>query len=158
MADEIVSGSEQELSELLQIRMDKLKKLQEEGRDPYQVTKFSRTAFSSDILEHFEEMESKDVTMAGRIMAKREMGKAIFADLVDDKGRIQLYVRLNDVGEESFADFKKGDIGDIIGISGFVFKTRMGEVSVHCKQLKLLAKSLRPLPEKFHGLTNQEQK
>ena len=110
------------------------------------------------LLDHFEEMENKDVSLAGRVMAKREMGKAIFADLRDDKGRIQLYVRLNDVGEESFADFKKGDIGDIIGVSGFVFKTRMGEISVHCKELKLLAKSLRPLPEKFHGLTSTELK
>ncbi len=96
--------------------------------------------------------------MAGRIMARREMGKAIFADLLDDKGRIQLYIRMNDVGEEAFTEFKKGDIGDIVGISGFVFKTRMGEISVHCKELKLLTKSLRPLPEKFHGLTNQELK
>jgi lysyl-tRNA synthetase class 2 len=158
MADELLTGSEQELSELLQIRLAKLKKLQEEGRDPFTETKFLRTAFSSDVMAHFEEMENKDVSMAGRVMAKREMGKAIFADLQDDKGRIQLYIRLNDVGEEAFSDFKKGDIGDIVGISGFVFKTRMGEISIHCKGLKLLAKSLRPLPEKFHGLTNTELK
>lgn len=157
MAEEILT-TEQDLSELLQIRLDKLRRLKEEGRDPFQVTRFARTAFSGDILENFELMENKDVSMAGRIMAKREMGKAIFADLVDDKGRIQLYIRLNDVGEEAFSDFKKGDIGDIVGISGFVFKTRMGEVSIHCRELSLLAKSLRPLPEKFHGLTNQEQK
>ncbi|SHH63815.1 lysyl-tRNA synthetase, class II [Sporobacter termitidis DSM 10068] len=158
MADEIEVGAEQELSELLQIRLSKLKKLQEEGRDPFCVTKFARTAFTADVLEHFEEMENKDVSMAGRVMAKREMGKAIFADLLDDKGRIQLYIRLNDVGEEAFSDFKKGDIGDIVGLSGFVFRTRMGEVSIHCKELKLLAKSLRPLPEKFHGLTSTELK
>jgi lysyl-tRNA synthetase, class II len=158
MADEIGAPAEQELSELLQIRMDKLKKLQEEGRDPFQITKFNRTAFTADVLAHFETMENTDVSMAGRLMAKREMGKAIFADLIDDKGRIQLYIRMNDVGEEPFADFKRSDIGDIIGISGFVFKTRMGETSIHCKQVKLLAKSLRPLPEKFHGLTNQELK
>jgi lysyl-tRNA synthetase class 2 len=164
MADEIEVGSEQELSEqkelseLLQIRLSKLKKLQEEGRDPFNVTKFERTAFSSDVLLNFEELENRDVVICGRVMARREMGKAIFADLQDDKGRIQLYIRMNDVGEEAFSDFKKGDIGDIIGISGFVFKTRMGEISVHCKALKLLSKSLRPLPEKFHGLTNTELK
>jgi len=158
MADEILTESEQELSELLQIRLSKLKKLQEEGRDPFAVTKFNRTAYSADILEHFEEMENKDVFMAGRVMARRTMGKAIFADLQDDKGRIQLYIRMNDVGEDAFSDFKKGDIGDIIGVSGFVFKTRMGEISVHCKSIELLAKSLRPLPEKFHGLTNTELK
>ena len=158
MADDIEIGAEQELSELLQIRLSKLKKLQEEGRDPFAVTKYERTAFSSDILGDFEALENKDVSLAGRIMAKREMGKAIFADLRDDKGRIQLYIRLNDVGEESFADFKKGDIGDIVGVTGFVFRTRMGEISVHCKSLMLLSKSLRPLPEKFHGLTSTELK
>ncbi|NLT13022.1 MAG: lysine--tRNA ligase [Clostridiales bacterium] len=159
MADDIIFSEEQQgLSELLQIRLDKLTKLQEEGRDPFQITKFSRTALSSEVKDRFDTLENTDVSMAGRIMAKREMGKAIFADLLDDKGRIQLYVRMNDVGEEAFSDFKKSDIGDIVGISGFVFKTRMGEISVHCKNLKLLAKSLRPLPEKFHGLTNQELK
>ena len=159
MADDIIFSEEQQgLSELLQIRLDKLTKLQEEGRDPFQITKFSRTALSSEVKDRFDTLENTDVSMAGRIMAKREMGKAIFADLLDDKGRIQLYVRMNDVGEEAFSDFKKSDIGDIVGISGFVFKTRMGEISVHCKKLKLLAKSLRPLPEKFHGLTNQELK
>ena len=158
MADDIETGSVQELSELLQIRLSKLRKLQDEGRDPFVETKFDRTSFSSDILEHFEDLENKDVALAGRVMAKREMGKAIFADLQDDRGRIQLYIRMNDVGEEAFTDFKKGDIGDIVGVSGFVFKTRMGEISVHCKALKLLAKSLRPLPEKFHGLTSTELK
>jgi lysyl-tRNA synthetase class 2 len=148
----------QELSELLQIRLDKLKKLQEEGRDPFQITKFTRTAYSNEVISNFEAMENKDVALAGRMMAKREMGKAIFADLMDDKGRIQLYIRLNDVGETAFSDIKKGDIGDIIGVSGFVFKTRMGEISVHCKEIRLLSKSLRPLPEKFHGLTNTELK
>ena len=159
MVDDIISSEEQqELSELLQIRLDKLIKLQEEGRDPFQITRFSRTVFTSDVKDHVDTMENTDVTLAGRIMAKREMGKAIFADLQDGKGRIQLYIRMNDVGEEAFSDFKKGDIGDIVGVSGFVFKTRMGEISVHRKELKLLAKSLRPLPEKYHGLTNQELK
>lgn len=158
MAEEIFTESNQELSELLQIRLSKLKKLQEEGRDPFTVAKFNRTAYSADILEHFEEMENMIVSMAGRVMAKRTMGKAIFADMQDDKGRIQLYIRMNDVGEDAFSEFKKGDIGDIIGVSGSVFKTRMGEISVHCKTIELLAKSLRPLPEKYHGLTNTELK
>lgn len=159
MVDDIISSEEQqELSELLQIRLDKLVKLQEEGRDPFKITKFSRTALSSEVKDRFDTMENTVVSMAGRIMAKREMGKAVFADLQDDKGRIQLYIRMNDVGEEAFSDFKKGDIGDIVGITGFVFKTRMGEISVHCQEIKLLAKSLRPLPEKYHGLTNQELK
>jgi lysyl-tRNA synthetase class 2 len=158
MAEDTIIGGEQELSELLAIRFDKLRKLQEVGRDPFQVTRFKRTAFSAEVQANFEAMENQDVAMAGRIMAKREMGKAVFADLMDDRGRIQLYIRMNDVGEEAFADFKKADIGDIYGIRGFVFKMRMGEISVHCKELQLLAKSLRPLPEKFHGLTNIEQK
>ena len=149
---------EQALSEILQIRRDKLLKLQEEGRDPFEVTKLTRTAYSADVHDNFNDMENKDVTMAGRVMAKREMGKAIFLDIADDKGKIQIYVRENDVGEQSFGDIKKGDIGDIIGISGFVFKTRMGEVSIHCNAITLLSKSLRPLPEKYHGLTNQELK
>jgi lysyl-tRNA synthetase class 2 len=158
MAEDRSVSAEQELSELLRIRLDKLKKLQEEGRDPFQITKFNRTAYSAEIIDNFEAMENQDVSLAGRVMAKREMGKAIFVDLMDDKGRIQLYIRLNDVGEEAFTDIKKGDIGDIIGVSGFVFRTRMGEISVHCKSIQLLAKSLRPLPEKYHGLTNTELK
>ena len=155
---EINITDEAELSEILQIRRDKLKKLQDEGRDPFEITKFSRNAYSSDVHDNFEAMENTDVAMAGRVMAKREMGKATFVDIVDDKGRIQLYIKLNDVGEQAFSDIKKGDIGDIIGITGFVFKTRMGEVSIHCKTVILLAKSLRPLPEKFHGLTDRELK
>jgi len=149
---------ETELSEILQIRRDKLKKLQDEGRDPFSLTKFSRTVYSSDVRDNFEALENTDVAMAGRVMAKREMGKATFVDITDDKGRMQLYIRLNDVGEQSFSDIKKGDIGDIIGITGFVFKTRMGEISVHCKNVILLSKSLRPLPEKYHGLTDRELK
>ena len=151
-----VVTDEQELSEILQIRRDKLKALQDEGRDPFAVTKYERTAYSADIKGSFDTMENQTVSVAGRIMAKRGMGKAIFADIADDKGRIQIYVRMNDVGEACFADFKKMDIGDIVGAQGYVFKTRMGEVSVHCSTVKLLAKSLRPLPEKFHGLTDLE--
>ena len=150
--------NEQELSEILQVRRDKLNKLQNENRDPFHITKFARTAFSSDVKDSFEKMENTEVSMAGRVMAKREMGKAIFLDILDDKGRIQLYLKLNDIGEQSFEDIKKGDIGDIIGATGKVFKTRMGEISIHCESVILLAKSLRPLPEKYHGLTNQELK
>ncbi len=147
---------EQELSEILQIRRDKLKKLQEEGRDPFTVTKFTRTAYSTEIRDNFEAMENQDVTLAGRIMSKRDMGKAFFADIRDDKGRMQLYIKIDDLGEERFGEFKKYDIGDIIGVQGFVFRTRRGEISVHVKDVQLLSKSLRPLPEKFHGLTDKE--
>jgi lysyl-tRNA synthetase class 2 len=147
---------EQDLSELLRIRREKLSALQSEGRDPFTITRFDRTAYSADIKADFEAFEEKDVAVAGRIMAKRGMGKAIFADITDDRGRIQIYVRLNDVGEDAFNQFRKVDIGDIVGVEGFVFKTRMGEISVHCKSVTLLSKSLRPLPEKFHGLTDRE--
>jgi len=146
----------QELSEILQVRRDKLKKLQDENRDPFAVTSYKRTAYSSDIADNFDAMENSEVSLAGRIMAKREVGKAIFVDLADDKGRIQLYIKLSEVGEQSFEDVNKGDIGDFIGVTGKVFKTRMGEVSVRCDTLQLLAKSLRPLPEKYHGLTDKE--
>ena len=151
-------SDEVELSEILRIRRDKLAKLRDEGRDPFEITNFSRTAFTSDVRDNYDKMENTDVSIAGRVMAKREMGKAIFVDIQDDKGRLQLYVKRDDVGDVSFSDIKKGDIGDIIGAAGFVFKTRMGEISVHCKAVSLLAKSLRPLPEKYHGLTNQELK
>jgi len=156
--EDINNENEQELSEILQIRRDKLSKLQADDRDPFHITKFTRTAFSSDVINNFEAMENTEVSMAGRIMAKREMGKAIFVDIQDDRGRIQLYLKLNDIGEQSFEDIKKGDIGDIIGTEGKVFRTRMGEISIHCTSVILLAKSLRPLPEKYHGLTNQELK
>jgi len=158
ITDDPRQEDEQSLSEILQVRRDKLSKLQAENRDPFHITRFTRTAFSSDVINSFEAMENTEVSMAGRIMAKREMGKAVFLDILDDKGRIQLYLKLNDIGEQAFEDVKKGDIGDIIGVSGKVFKTRMGEISIHCDSIVLLAKSLRPLPEKYHGLTNQELK
>ncbi len=157
MSDEIRTETpEQDLSEILQIRRNKLSELQNEGRDPFEETRFDRSATAGGIKASFEELEGKDVTIAGRIMAKRGMGKAIFADVADGSGRIQIYVKVNDVGAETFADFRKFDIGDIIGVGGSVFKTRMGEISVHCNSVKLLSKSLRPLPEKFHGLTDRE--
>lgn len=156
MAEDNQISEHSELSEILQIRRDKLSHLQLEGRDPYQVTSFSRTAYSRDIKENFETMENETVTLAGRIMSRRVMGKAFFADIQDDRGRIQLYIKIDDLGEEAFGEFKKWDIGDIIGVTGFVFRTRRGEISVHVKQVTLLSKSLRPLPEKYHGLTSQE--
>lgn len=159
MSTEITNETEQkqeDISEILQIRRDKLSKLQQEGRDPFTETKYVRTAYSAEIKDYFEAWEEKDVSVCGRLMSKRDMGKAFFADLMDDKGRIQLYVRINDLGEEAFAEFKKWDIGDIIGVEGFVFRTRKGEISIHAKSIKLLSKSLQPLPEKFHGLTDTE--
>ncbi|MDR1299999.1 MAG: lysine--tRNA ligase, partial [Oscillospiraceae bacterium] len=155
MTDLNNEGSE-ELSEILQIRRDKLSALREDGLDPYAETRFDQTAHASDIKAGFESFENRDVSVAGRVMGKRGMGKAIFADLQDGSSRIQLYVRRDDVGEDAFEGFKRVDIGDIIGAGGYVFKTRMGEISVHCRSVKLLSKSLRPLPEKFHGMTNQE--
>lgn len=146
----------QELSEILQIRRDKLDNLRKEGRDPFKVTSFKRTAYSSDIKDNFEAMENETVSLAGRIMSRRVMGKAFFADIQDDRGRIQLYIKINDLGEEAFGQFKKWDIGDIIGVTGFVFRTRRGEISVHVQGVELLSKSLLPLPEKYHGLTSQE--
>ena len=147
---------ELDLNQLLQIRRDKLKKLQEEGKDPFQITKFNRTHTSKEIIDNYEELEGKDVTVAGRIMAKRIMGKASFCHIQDGEGRLQSYVSINDLGEESYKQFKEDDIGDIIGITGFVFKTRTGEISIHAKEVTLLSKSLRPLPEKFHGLKDTD--
>ena len=148
----------QELSEILQIRRDKLKTLQDEGRDPFQQTRFVRSNYSAEIKADFEAFEEKNVLVAGRIMSKRGMGKAIFCHIKDDKGLIQLYIRKDDVTEQEFLDFRKYDIGDIIGVEGFVFKTKTGEISVHVQSVVLLSKSLRPLPEKFHGMTNTELK
>ena len=156
MSQEIIPEENQDISEIRQIRRDKLSRLREDGRDPFTVTQYKRTAYSEDIKKNFEAWEEKDVSMAGRLMSKRDMGKAFFADIQDDKGRMQLYVRVDDLGEAAFNEFKKWDIGDIIGILGFVFRTRKGEISVHCKTVTLLSKSLLPLPEKFHGLTDLE--
>ena len=152
------AATEQELSELLQIRRDKLKTLQEEGRDPFTQTRFVRSAYSDEIKADFDALDGKTVKVAGRIMSKRGMGKAIFCHIKDDHGSIQLYIRKDAVSEQEFADFRKYDIGDIIGVSGFVFKTKTEEISVHVEAVKLLSKSLRPLPEKFHGMTSTELK
>ncbi len=147
---------EQQLSELLQIRRDKLQALREAGRDPFTVTLWEQTAHAREIVEHFDEMEGKEVSIAGRIMTWRDMGKASFIDLNDASGRIQVYVRINDVGEEAYAAFGRWDTGDIVGVKGTVFRTRRGEISVHAMSLTLLSKSLLPLPDKFHGLKDTD--
>ncbi len=152
------AAPEQELSELLQIRRDKLKALQDEGRDPFTQTRFVRSAYSTDIKNDYESFDGKTVKVAGRMMSKRGMGKAIFCHIKDDRGTIQLYIRKDAVSEQEFADFRKYDIGDIIGVTGFVFKTKTEEISVHVESVMLLSKSLRPLPEKFHGMTSTELK
>ena len=147
---------EVELSEILQIRRDKLTSLCEAGNNPFEKVKYDIDAYTTDIVEKFDEYEGKTVKIAGRLMSRRDMGKANFIDVLDGKGRIQCYIRINDVGEEVFEQYKKWDIGDIIGLSGMVFRTRRGEISVHVYEIELLAKSLLPLPEKFHGLKDQE--
>ena len=147
---------EVDVNKLMQIRRDKLTKLKEEGKDPFEITKFNRTHTSTDVVENYDQLEGKDVTVAGRIMAKRIMGKASFCHIQDGNGKIQSYVSINELGEESYKQFKEDDIGDIIGITGFVFKTRTGEISIHAKEVTLLSKSLRPLPEKFHGLKDTD--
>ena len=148
--------AELDLNHLMMVRREKLTKLQEEGKNPFEIIKFNRTYNSKQVKENYEELEGKDVTIAGRIMAKRIMGKASFCHIQDEEGKIQSYVSINDLGEESYKQFKEYDIGDIIGITGFVFKTRTEEISVHAKEVTLLSKSLRPLPEKFHGLKDTD--
>ena len=147
---------ELDLNQLMKIRREKLEELQANGKDPFQITKYNRTHVSQQIKDNYEELEQKDVTIAGRIIAKRIMGKASFCTIQDSTGKIQSYVSINDLGEESYKLFKTYDIGDIIGITGFVFKTRTEEISVHAKEVTLLTKSLRPLPEKFHGLKDTD--
>ena len=147
---------EQDISQLLKVRREKLAALQEAGKDPFQITKYDVTHHSTDIKEHYEELEGKTVRVAGRMMSKRVMGKASFCNIQDLPGNIQSYVARDSIGEESYADFKKYDVGDIIGIEGQVFKTKTGEISVHAACVTLLAKSLQILPEKFHGLTNTD--
>ena len=147
---------EPSLSELLQIRRAKLRELQDAGEDPFQQTRYPVNAHSTEIQENFEAMEGQVKAIAGRLMSKRGMGKAMFCDLQDGQGRIQIYVRIDELGEEAFAKFKKVDIGDIVGVEGEVFRTKRGEISVKAHSVTLLSKSLLPLPEKFHGLTDRE--
>ena len=149
-------NEEKDLNQLLKVRREKLKNLQDNGKDPFQITKFDVTAHSSEIKDNFEQMDGKEVTIAGRMMSKRVMGKASFCNVQDLKGNIQSYVARDSVGEEAYKDFKKMDIGDIVGIKGTVFRTKMGEISVHAESIVLLSKSLQILPEKFHGLTNTD--
>ena len=144
------------INEQRQIRIDKLKALQEQGNDPFTITLAEQTVTCADITERFEALENSDVSICGRMMSRRDMGKANFIDVRDRSGRMQVYVKIDDVGEELFAEFKKWDIGDIIEVKGFVFRTRRGEISVHAKGLRLLTKSLLPLPEKYHGLKDTD--
>ena len=148
------AAPEQDINELKKIRLEKLAALQEKGCDPFRITKAEQTIHSAEINERFEELENQDVCICGRIKTWRDMGKANFIDVYDRDGRMQVYVRRDDIGEEAFNEFKKWDIGDIVEVKGFVFRTRRGEISVHCKEIRLLTKSLLPLPEKYHGLTN----
>jgi len=149
-------AAQPELSELLRIRREKLADLQARGKDPYLHTKYERTSCAKEIVEKFEEMEGSVVSIAGRIMSKRDMGKASFLDLEDQSGRIQIYARIDVMGEEAYEEMKKWDIGDIVGVKGEVFRTRRGEISIKCSEMVLLSKSLIPLPEKFHGLKDTD--
>ena len=148
--------TQEELNEILRIRRAKLHELQESGRDPFEVVKFDQTHHSSEVIEKFDALEGKTINVAGRMLSKRIMGKASFAHIVDGKGRIQLYVKRDHIGEEAYKEFKSMDIGDIVGASGKVFRTHSGEPSIEVHKLILLSKSLRPLPEKYHGLTNTD--
>ena len=150
------NGQEQDINQLLKVRREKLADLQERGKDPFQITKFDVTPHSQEIKDDFEALEGKTVTIAGSMMSKRVMGKASFCNVQDLKGNIQCYVARDNVGEEEYKDFKKYDIGDIIGITGEVFRTKTGEISIHVANVTLLSKSLQILPEKFHGLTNTD--
>ena len=150
------NAKEQDIHQLLKVRREKLAELQAEGRDPFQITKYDQTAHSADIKDHYAEYDGKEVSIAGRIMSKRVMGKASFCNVQDLKGNIQCYVSRDELGDDSYKDFKKMDIGDIVGIKGFVFTTKMGEISVHAHSVTLLSKSLQILPEKYHGLTNTD--
>ncbi|MDD6618787.1 MAG: OB-fold nucleic acid binding domain-containing protein, partial [Clostridiales bacterium] len=147
---------EQDINQLLKVRREKLADLQANGKDPFQITKYDVTHHSQEIKDHFEELEGKSVTVAGRMMSKRVMGKASFCNVQDLQGGIQSYVARDSIGEEEYKAFKKMDIGDIVGITGEVFKTKTGEISIHASNVTLLSKSLQILPEKFHGLTNTD--
>ncbi len=153
---EQIENNEQELSEVVAIRHAKLDALKESGKDPFVITKYDVTAKCKQIKEEFETLENQTVRIAGRMMSRRDMGKANFIDIADSTGMVQAYIKIDDIGQELFDDYKKWDIGDIIGLEGFVFKTRRGEISVHAKNLVLLSKSLLPLPEKWHGLKDTD--
>ena len=151
-----IPQSEMPMVDQVRVRHEKLQALQQEGRDPFQITRFDVTHHTQDVRDHFDALEEQSVRLAGRIMSKRGMGKAIFSDLQDRTGRVQLYLKVDDMGEEAFAGCRKLDVGDIIGVEGVVFRTQRGEISVRTRSVTLLAKSLKPLPEKYHGLTNTD--
>ena len=146
------TSQEKELNEVLKVRREKLEMLRQNGKDPFVITQYDCSDYFGDIIQNFEDGQEMQVSIAGRLMSKRVMGKASFAHLRDNKGLIQLYVRRDDIGVEEYTDFKQMDIGDIVGVKGFVFRTQTGEVSVHVQKICLLAKSLQVLPEKYHGL------
>ena len=150
------TSQEKELNEVLKVRREKLEMLRQNGKDPFVITQYDCSDYSGDIIQNFEDGQEMQVSIAGRLMSKRVMGKASFAHLRDNKGLIQLYVRRDDIGVEEYTDFKQMDIGDIVGLEGEVFKTKTGEISIHASAVKLLSKSLQILPEKFHGLTNTD--
>ena len=158
MATQQKKEQEQDINQLRKVRREKLIDLQSNGKNPFELTKFDVTCHAMDIKENYEEMEGKQVTLAGRIMQKRVMGKASFCNVLDQSGNIQSYVARDSIGEEAYKDFKKMDIGDIVGVEGEVFKTKTGEISVHASSVKLLSKSLQILPEKYHGLTNTDMR
>ena len=149
-------AQQQDINQLLKVRRDKLKELQENGKDPFLITKYHVTHHSQEIRDNFETLENQEAAVAGRMMFKRVMGKASFCNIQDLKGNIQIYVARDEIGEESYKDFKKYDTGDILGIRGDVFKTKTGEISIHAKEVVLLSKSLQILPEKYHGLTDTD--
>ena len=151
-----MTNEELNLNEILRVRREKLKALKEAGKNPFDIVKYDVTHHSDEIKNNFEEMEGQFVSVAGRMMSKRDMGKASFTDVQDRNGRIQIYVKTNDIGEENYKEFKTYDIGDIIGVKGTVFKTKMGEISIHAQEITLLTKSLHPLPEKWHGLKDTD--
>ena len=149
-------NEEQDINQLLKVRREKLATLQEGGKNPYEIMKYDVTHHSKEIIENFEEFDKKNVSIAGRMMSKRVMGKASFCHIQDLEGRIQCYVARDNIGEEAYAEFKKYDVGDIVGVKGEVFQTKTGETSIHTTEITLLSKSLQVLPEKFHGLTNTD--
>ena len=156
MAQQQKNGQEPDLNQLRKVRREKLAELQQNGKDPFVITKYNQTHHSQEIKDNFGELEGKTVSIAGRMMSKRVMGKASFCNVQDLKGNIQSYVARDSVGEENYKEFKKLDVGDVIGIEGEVFKTKTGEMSIHASHVTLLSKSLQILPEKFHGLTNTD--
>ena len=158
MAEQKSQANQQDTNTLLKVRREKLEALQEEGKNPFVITKYDVTHHSLEIKEQYEALEGQEVTVAGRMMFKRVMGKASFCNIQDLQGKIQAYVARDAIGEDSYKDFKKYDVGDIIGIKGTVFKTKTGEISIHAAELVLLSKSLQILPEKYHGLTDTDMR